>query len=150
MFREIRQASILILLAATAAWATHVWHPRAPALYLVQEPLRDDEVSMKVIQERWQGQVLWIDARIQEQYDAGHVPGAVLLNEQHFEEQLFGLLDTLQTNTKPIIIYCNAAKCEASRKILERLKQTLPIENAFVLKGGWNAWQLAKQNKEWN
>lgn len=141
MFVMLRQAIVLLLLAAGAAWATHTWHPRAPSLYLVQEPLRDDEVSMKTIRERWQGQVLWIDARIKEQYDAGHIPGAVLLNEQHFEEQLFGLLDTLQTNTKPIILYCNAAKCDASRKILERLKQTLPIENAYVLKGGWNAWQ---------
>ena len=141
MFAAIRQATVIILLAATAAWATHVWHPRAPSLYLVEEPLRNDEVSMKVIQERWQGKVLWIDARIQEQYDAEHVPGAVLLNEQHFEEQLFGLLDTLQTNTKPIILYCNAAKCDASRKILEHLKRMLPIENAFVLKGGWNAWK---------
>ncbi len=139
----------LILLAGTAAWATHVWHPRAPALYLVEEPLRDDEVSLKVIQQRWQGKVLWIDARIQEQYEAEHIPGAVLLNEQHFEEQLFGLLDTLQTNKKPIILYCNAAKCDASRKILERLKQMLSIENAFVLKGGWNAWkQNGRQDRD--
>ncbi len=146
MIRAIRQAVCLIALAATAAWATHAWHPRAPALYLVEEPLRDDEVSMKVIQERWQGKVLWIDARIQEQYDAEHIPGAVLLNEQHFDEQLFGLLDTLQTNTKPIIVYCNAAKCDASRKVLERLKQMLSIDQAYVLKGGWNAWrQVAKQ-----
>jgi len=141
MLFAILQATLLFILAATAAWATHAWHPRAPALYLVEEPLRDDEVSLKVIQERWQGKVLWIDARIQEQYEAEHIPGAVLLNEQHFEEQLFGLLDTLQTNTKPIIVYCNAAKCDASRKILERLKQMLPIESAFVLKGGWNAWK---------
>ncbi len=147
MVTALRQATFLILLAATAAWATHAWHPRAPALYLVEEPLRKDEVSMQVIQQRWQGKVLWIDARIQEQYDEAHIPGAVLLNEQHFEEQLFGLLDTLQTNTKPIILYCNAAKCDASRKILERLKQTLSIQNAFVLKGGWNAWQQVA-NKE--
>lgn len=147
MFAAIRQATVILALAATAAWATHAWHPRAPALYLVQEPLRNDEVSMQVIQERWQGDVLWIDARIQEQYDAEHVPGAVLLNEQHFDEQLFGLLDTLQTNKKPIILYCNAAKCDASRKILEHLKQMLPIENAFVLKGGWNAWQEAAKKR---
>ncbi len=147
MFAALRQATFLILLAATAAWATHAWHPRAPALYLVQEPLRDDEVSMQVIQERWQGKVLWIDARLQEQYDEEHIPGAVLLNEQHFEEQLFGLLDTLQTNTKPIILYCNAAKCDASRKVLEHLKQMLPIENAFVLKGGWGAWKDAAKKE---
>lgn len=143
MLIVIRQALILLLLAVAAAWGTHAWHPRAPALYLVQEPLRDDEVSMQAIQERWKGDVLWIDARIQEQFDAGHVPGALLLNEQKFDEQLFGHLDTLQTNTKPVIIYCSAAKCEASRHVLERLKQTLPVENVFVLKGGWQAWKAA-------
>ncbi len=141
MLIAIRQALILLLLAVAAAWGTHAWHPRAPALYLVQEPLRDDEVSMQAIQERWKGDVLWIDARIQEQFDAGHVPGALLLNEQKFDEQLFGHLDTLQANAKPVIIYCSAAKCEASRHVLERLKQTLPVENVFVLKGGWQAWK---------
>lgn len=143
MLRSILQAGVLLLLAAAAAWATHEWHPRAPALHLIQEPLRNDEVSMQVIAERWQGGVLWIDARPQEQYDAGHVPEALLLNEQQFDQQLFNYLDTLQTNTKPIVIYCSGAKCDASRHVLERLKQTLPIEDAFVLKGGWNAWQEA-------
>lgn len=145
MRSAIRQASIIFLLGAVAAWATYAWHPRAPALFLVQEPLRHDEVSMQVIQERWQGDVLWIDARMQEQFDAGHIPGALLLNEQAFESQLFQYLDTLQTNTRPIILYCGAAKCDASRKILERLKQTLPVEDAFVLKGGWQAWQAANK-----
>lgn len=146
MRAAIRQSLILFLLAVAAAWGTHAWHPRAPALYLVQEPLRDDEVSMQVIQERWKGDVLWIDARIQEQFDAGHVPGALLLNEQKFDEQLFGHLDTLQANNRPVIIYCSAAKCEASRHVLERLKQTLPVENVFVLKGGWQAWTAAKKD----
>lgn len=144
MLRAIRQALVLLLLGGAAAWATHQWHPRAPALYLVEEPLRDDEVSMQAIQERWKGEVLWIDARVQERYDADHVPGALLLNEQHFDEQLFNYLDTLQTNSKPIVLYCDAAKCEASRHVLERLKQTLPIENAYILKGGWNAWKAAR------
>lgn len=145
MFRPIRQALLLLLLSAAAAWATHQWHPRAPALYLIQEPLRNDEVSMQTIEERWKGDVLWIDARPQEQYDAAHVPAALLLNEQKFEEQLFSYLDTLQSNTKPIIFYCSAAKCEASRTVMERLKQMLPIENAFILKGGWPAWQQASK-----
>jgi len=143
MLKAIPQAVILLLLAAAAGYATHAWHPRAPALYLVEEPLRNDEVSLQMIEERWKGEVLWIDARPQEQFDAGHVPGALLLNEQKFDEQLFALLDTLQTNQKPIILYCGAAKCDASRQVLLRLKQTLPVENAFVLKGGWTAWQAA-------
>jgi rhodanese-related sulfurtransferase len=147
MFRAVQQSLLLLLIAAAAAWATHAWHPRAPALHLVQEPLRRDEVSMEMIEERWKGDVLWIDARPQELFDAGHVPGALLLNEQEFEEQLFGMLDTLQTNAKPLIIYCNSARCDSSRKILLRLKQTLPVEQAFVLKGGWKAWEASREKK---
>ncbi len=143
MLSAIRQASFLILLTAIAAGATYTWHPRAPVLYLTQEPLRDDEVSMQVIQERWKGDVLWVDARIQEQFDLDHIPGALLLNEQGFDQQLFNYLDILQANSKPIVVYCSAAKCNASRHVLERLKQSLPIENAFVLKDGWMAWQQA-------
>lgn len=143
MRRAIRQSLLLLLLSGAAAGATHTWHPRAPALYLVQEPLRKDEVSMQTIQERWNGDVLWIDARPQEQFDAGHVPGALLLNEQQFDSQLFSHLDTLQTNQKPIIVYCSAAKCDASRNVLERMRQMFALENAFVLKGGWKAWQAA-------
>ena len=105
MLKAIRQAALLLLLAAAAAWGTHAWHPRAPALHLVQEPLRDDEVSMQVIAEKWKSDVLWIDARPQEQFDAGHVPGALLLNEQKFEEQLVNYLDVLQTNKKPVVVY---------------------------------------------
>lgn len=143
MLRATRQALILLLLSAAAAWATYTWHPRAPALHLIQEPLRDDEVSMQAIHERWNNDVLWIDARPQEQFDVGHVPGALLLNEQNFDNQLFHHLDALQTNKKPIVVYCSAAKCDASRNILERLKQMFALENAFVLKGGWKAWQAA-------
>ena len=143
MFRVLGQTLALVFLAAAAAWATYTWHPRAPALYLVEEPLKNNEVSMPAIQERWKGDVIWIDARPEEQFMAEHVPGALLLNEQGFDQQLFQYLDLLQTNQKPIVVYCSGAKCEASRHVLERLKQTLPIENAFVLKGGWKSWKDA-------
>jgi rhodanese-related sulfurtransferase len=139
----LRQAFILVFASALAALAVHQWHPRAPALYLVQEPLRDDEVSMVVIRERFQNDVLWIDARPQEQFDAEHVPGALLLNEQKFEEQLVQHLDTLQANQKPVVIYCSGQKCEASRKVMEKLKEMGFVREAFVLKGGWNAWKAA-------
>lgn len=140
----LRQAAVLVLAAATAAFATWQWHPRAPALYLVQEPLRDDEVSMQVVQERFHNDVLWIDARPQEQFDAGHVPQALLLNEQKFDDQLIEHLDTLQTNRKPVIVYCSGQKCEASRKVMQKLKEMGFVQEAFILKGGWNAWKAAE------
>lgn len=134
------QAVILLALSVVAALGTYAWHPRAPALYLVEEPLRDDEVSIKVVHEKFGGDVLWIDARPKDQYDAAHVPGALLLNEQGFDEQLLTLLETLQTNAKPVVVYCSGQKCEASRKVMERLKGMGFVREAWVLKGGFGAW----------
>ena len=142
--RAIAQASALVLLSAAAALAVHTWHPRAPALHLTEEPLRDDEVSLASILERFPNGVLWIDARPKELFDAGHVPGALLLNEQGFDEQLLGHLEVLQTNTKPIVVYCGGQKCEASRKVAQKLQQMGIVQQAWVLKGGFGAWQAGQ------
>ena len=132
------QAALLLLLSTLAGVAAHHWHPRAPAWYLVDAPLREDEVALAEIVDVTQ--VLWLDARPEDQYVQGHVPGARLLNEQGFDQQLFELLELLQTNTLPVIVYCAGERCEASRKVKEQLLSTLPLENVRILKGGWKAW----------
>lgn len=142
--KVIRQALLLLLLSAGAAVGAFYFHPRAPALYAFEEPARDDEVTLAQIRERWKGDVLWLDARPNDQFDRGHVPGAALLNEQHFDEQVLAMLDTLQTNTKPVIIYCGGEKCEASRKMRGKLLQIVSLDECYVLKGGWPAWKTAQ------
>jgi rhodanese-related sulfurtransferase len=137
------QALLLILLASAAGAAVFWLHPGAPALYLIEEPLQPDEVTLKDISQRWKGDVIWLDARPEDQFAAGHIPGARLLNEQSFDEQLYAMLDLFQTNTKPIIIYCGGQKCEASRHVREKLLSVIqtPKEECLVLKGGFPAWQ---------
>jgi rhodanese-related sulfurtransferase len=140
------QALLLILLASAAGAAAFWLHPGAPALYLTEEPLQPDEVTLQDISQRWKGDVIWLDARPEDQFDAGHIPGAKLLNEQSFDAQLLEVLDILQTTTKPIIIYCGGQKCEASRHVREKLLSMVPIEHekCFVLKGGFPAWQAER------
>ncbi len=144
MKQVLIQASLLLLLAVAAATAAYQFHPRAPALYLSEEPLKADEVSLKQIQQRWQGDVIWLDARPRDQFEAGHIPGARMLNEQEFDNQLLEMLDTLQTTTKTVVIYCGGQKCEASRHVREKLLTMVPVENCFILKGGWPAWKDAQ------
>lgn len=143
--KTLFQALVLLLLAAGAAAVTRAVHPRAPALYLTEAPLAKDEVGLKQIQERWQGDVIWLDARPQEAYDKGHIPGALLLNEQHFMDQLMEVLDILQKTEKPVIVYCNGEKCEASRTIRTKLRDIVALEQCFILKGGFPAWQAAQK-----
>ena len=144
MKRAVGQALVLVLLSGVAAVGVHFWHPMAPAWYLVVAPPQEDEVTVERVKGEFGGKVLWLDARPEEQYAAGHIPEAKLLNEQGFNEQLFELIDVLQKNTLPVVIYCGGEKCEASRKIKERLVESLPMENVWVLKGGWPAWKKAE------
>lgn len=144
----LREAFLIVVLSLAGAVGTHFFHPRAPAWYLTQEPLKDDEVSMASIAERWKGDVMWIDARVSEQFAKEHVPNAVSLNEQNFDQALFDQIETLQDLKKPVVIYCDSEKCDASRKVREQLLQRVPLENVFVLKGGWQAWQQTQARKK--
>ena len=140
----IRQAAILLLLTLAAAAGTHFFHPKRPVWYLSQEPLRDDEITLALVNEKWAGNVLWIDARIESRFALGHVPGAILLNDQNFHDKLADHLEALQkasVEQKAVVVYCDAEACQASRKIREELVQTLGLENVFILKGGWRGWQ---------
>jgi rhodanese-related sulfurtransferase len=140
----LRQALLLIALSALAAAGTHLLHPQAPAWYLVEEKLEPGEVSLAMIQELWQGKVLWIDARSEDRYQQEHIPEALLLNEEHFDQQLFDLIEKLQSNTLPVVVYCDAQKCQASKKVRDALKERVGLPQVHVLRGGWPAWASRK------
>lgn len=131
------QGWVLVMLSVGAAVGTHFLHPAAPSWYVQNQPEAEDEVTMERVQTEWRGEVLWLDARPTEQYAKAHLPGALPLNEQGFDDQLFALLEVLQDNQKPVVVYCGGERCEASRKIKQRLVESLPLENVWVLKGGW-------------
>jgi rhodanese-related sulfurtransferase len=141
------QAAVIVLAAILAAAGTHFLHPKAPAWYRTEEPLREGEVSMALIQERWSGDVLWVDARLRRDYEAGHVPDALLLNEQEADQLLFDHFERLQDNKKPIIVYCGSEACQASQKMAAYLRERLPGMEILVLKGGWDAWQEAQKKR---
>lgn len=131
------QVLVLVALSFGAAVGTHFWHPQAPSWYLQNSPEAEDEVTMERVRAEWSGEVLWLDARPTEQYAKAHLSGALPLNEQGFDDQLFVLLEVLQDNQKPVVVYCGGERCEASRKIKQRLVESLPLENVWILKGGW-------------
>ncbi len=137
------QAAILLIATVLAGAATQAFHPRAPAWYLTEAPLAEDEVTPQMVQEKWQGKVFWIDARLRNEFEAGHIDGAILLNEQERDQLLFEHFERLQDNTLPVVVYCGLDTCQASRKMKDYLKERLPIAEIYVLKGGWESWRKA-------
>lgn len=119
------------------------WKPGGAAATQVEwkkeEPLQEGEVRMATVQ-MWGDKVLWVDARSRQKYDAEHVPGAVLLNEDDWENQVPAFLNEWDPE-KAVVVYCDGAACDASHAVRKRLVEELQIPTVYVLKGGWVAWQ---------
>lgn len=102
----------------------------------------EDEITVERAA-RWGDAALWVDARPDEQFEMAHVPGAVLLNEDRWDELLPRVL-TKWSPEKRLIVYCSSEGCGASREVARRLREEARLKNVFVLEGGWEAW-LAKR-----
>ena len=95
------------------------------------------------------GGVLWIDARRREQFDKDHIPGAMLLNIYEWDDLMLPVINALSDGPRrPVIIYCDAQKCSASRELREKIINFgLGEFEIRLLHGGWPAWQAATRAK---
>ncbi len=133
--------SLLLVLAAVPGAATYVFHPEMRARRNPAAPA--NELSMETLP-AWAGEALWIDARAEEAYTAGHVPGAVSLPAAGYDARLADVLDRW-TEGRRVIVYCDGAGCDASREVAERLHRELGLGETYYLKGGWDAWKRAQK-----
>ncbi|MEP7071292.1 MAG: rhodanese-like domain-containing protein [Verrucomicrobiota bacterium] len=104
-----------------------------------RQPAPSDEVNLAQA-DGFAAQVMWIDARPREQFEAKHVPGAFLLNAGEWDELLPAMLNAWTPDRK-LVVYCSAQSCDASKEVARRLKEEAGLKNVYVLTGGWEAWQ---------
>ena len=89
--------------------------------------------------------VLWIDARPNEEFERDHVPGAISLNEDRWNEGLSQFLASQWSPEKKIVVYCGAASCNLAEDVARRLRDEAKLPNEIrILKGGWEAWLVKK------
>jgi rhodanese-related sulfurtransferase len=137
--RPVGQALLILLAALVPASLTAAFHPSRPRWS--QETLEPGEVMLPTVL-TWGGPVLWVDARSAEEYGAEHVPGALLLNLENWDQLFPKFLDQWAPGEN-VVVYCSAATCELSRDVAERLRKS-GISAVFVLKGGWEGWKSRK------
>jgi rhodanese-related sulfurtransferase len=104
-----------------------------------QSPVPASELVTVEQAEGWGAQTLWIDARPDEQFAREHVPGALPLNEDRWNELLSPAL-TAWSPEKRVVVYCSTKGCGASREVARRLREEAQLKNVFVLQGGWEEW----------
>lgn len=109
-----------------------------------RSPVRASEMVTLEQARAWADYVIWVDARPDEEFAREHVPGAISLNEDRWNELLPGLLAAWSPDKK-VVVYCSSQSCNASREVARRLRTEAQLTNVFVLQGGWEAW--LKQNK---
>jgi rhodanese-related sulfurtransferase len=105
-----------------------------------QEPPSDSAPVTLAQAKSWGTGALWIDARPTEQFTAGHVPGAIQLNEDAWTELLPKVLATWSPERK-LVVYCSRLTCNASHAVAERLRNEDGLKNVYVLQGGWEEWE---------
>jgi len=82
--------------------------------------------------------VVIIDARSPEEYQAGHLPGAINLPYSELSEESFLVLQKIPFDME-IITYCEGIECSIAEDLASFLKES-GFENVKVFAGGWEEW----------
>ncbi|MEM9160204.1 MAG: rhodanese-like domain-containing protein [Verrucomicrobiota bacterium] len=136
--KGIVEALFILGLSLSLAWFVWFWHPNAPQF--------GEEGLEQSIEEvlSWEA-LTWVDARTLGEFEEDRIPGAILLNEEDWEN-LFGELMLVWDPEVPLVVYCESSACLRSHDAAKRLKEELGVENVYVLANGWKAW-LESQGK---
>jgi len=89
-----------------------------------------------------------LDARPEIFHRLGHVPGAISLPREDFENvyaKYKGLLESYRDQA--IAVYCSGSNCEDSDMVANGLVK-LGCHRVLVFKGGWDQWSGAKLPQE--
>jgi rhodanese-related sulfurtransferase len=130
-----RQAATLLVIALIPSVGSAFYHIRVKSWPVPSE----NSVPLSDVQ-HWGKQVLWVDARSETEYAAGHIPGAFLLNLDQWNQLLPSLLQVWEPD-KIVVVYCSSLSCQASREVAEKLRDEVGLQSVFVLRGGWEAWR---------
>ena len=84
---------------------------------------------------------VFVDARPKEQYEQGHIKGAVSLPWQQVHERFMEAADRLET-AETLICYCDGENCGLSHDLALFLSE-MGFEGARVLVNGWTMWKEA-------
>lgn len=87
-----------------------------------------------------QGAIIFIDARNDEHYQGGHIPGAYQFDNYHPENYMGTVFPVCQSAQK-IVVYCTGGNCEDSQFAALTLRDAqIPNEKLFVYTGGITEW----------
>lgn len=97
----------------------------------------DFSIAMGLYMKSKKAKVHFVDARLPELYNAGHIPGAVNLRAEQIEKYQ-AALDSLP-KTDLVVAYCEGVECHDSHD-LAVLMNARGWKRVAVFVGGWAVW----------
>jgi rhodanese-related sulfurtransferase len=105
------------------------------------EPIETSEVQALHSDPRFQsGLIVFVDARADEPYQQGHIPGAYQLDYYRPQNYLPQVLPAVAIAEK-VVVYCNGGECEDSEFTALMLRDAgVPLERLRIFAGGITHW----------
>jgi rhodanese-related sulfurtransferase len=82
---------------------------------------------------------LFVDAREPEEYEDGHIRGAINLPFDSFDDHWPDVEPLMPADT-PIVVYCSGTECESSLHLARLLEEEFGYEHVEIFFGGWRGW----------
>jgi rhodanese-related sulfurtransferase len=146
-FGDIRRAVTIVLLSAFMGCAFHAFDEvgffsNSSALmslksrYISSTLMTYDVSQIKSLSA--ESDIYFIDARYREDYEQGHLPGAINLPVNSTQSSRRLALASIRKD-KPVIVYCQSAGCAFSDTIASYLLRE-GYKDIRLFPGGWQAW----------
>lgn len=87
----------------------------------------------------YDGDTLFVDARSKEDYENGHIPGAISLPVGQFDGRIESFMNQYPLE-QPIVTYCSGRTCEDSHH-LARLLSDVGFSEVRIFIDGFPGWQ---------
>ena len=95
-------------------------------------------ISLSQAYELYRDKTLFIDARDTEEFDDGHISGAINIPYLHADEYLTRLDPVVKM--EPVVVYCEGADCDMSIRLGNELFSK-GYKKVFIFFGGWEEWE---------
>jgi rhodanese-related sulfurtransferase len=162
MGKTIKEALIILIIAAALAFAANyispngipsvgVWYDNRGKIELEKPPSYNPKIDSLLAMEDaftlWsEKQAVFIDTREPEEYGGGHIPGAINLPFEQWDQYWDRVKARLTPQTK-IVCYCGGLDCELSLDAARELK-VIGYPNAYIFFGGIKKWTDLKLPSE--
>ncbi|MGD9055790.1 MAG: rhodanese-like domain-containing protein [Desulfobacterales bacterium] len=87
----------------------------------------------------YDGDTLFVDARSTEDYESGHIPGAISLPVGQFDEHIESFMSQYSLD-QPVVTYCSGRTCEDSHQLALLLLEA-GFKEVRIFIDGFPGWQ---------